>query len=569
MILSLLSRKITTIHAAALILGAAGFLSRLLGLFRDRLLAGVFGASRELDVYYAAFQVPDFVYSILLLGAGSMAILPIFFDALGKGKEEAENFISELLRFFFIVAIFVIGIGMLFAPEIMGRLFVGFSQSELSSVTFLTRMMFLSPLFLGFSGIFMSVSQAHHKFIAYSLSSILYNVGIISGIFIAVPFFGAQGLGIGVVCGAFLHLAIQLFVYRHLGFRIIAFGNIWSSRIREVLFLSLPRVISLSLSQITFAILLGIASTLSAGSIAVFQFANNLAFLPVGVFAISYATALFPRLAEAATSHDAEKFWGHIFFGIRMILFWIVPVSFLLIVLRAHIVRVVLGAGQFDWSDTRLTAAAVAILAGALIAESLNGFFVRAFYAVRMTWLPLSVNLFSIVAAISSAHFFTRTLQESPHVARIVYSFFRIPDVSGGEILGVALGFAVLSVVNAILQGAILFIFIRKWILISGALIFGKELLRPIGKIIFASAIGAFTARQILQTFSVFFSLDTFAGVFLQGVFAGIAGIIVWGALLYSMKSDDFDALLLSLRRKLFTIDVLPREWNGERAHQE
>ncbi|MEK7636710.1 MAG: lipid II flippase MurJ [Patescibacteria group bacterium] len=566
MILSLLDKKISTVHSAALILGAAGFLSRLLGLFRDRLLAGIFGASRELDVYYAVFQIPDFVYSVLLLGAGSMAILPIFFDALGKGKEEAENFISELLRFFFIVAVFTIGLGMFFASEIMGRLFVGFSASELSNAVFLTRVMFLSPLLLGFSGIFMSVSQAHHKFIAYSLSGVLYNVGIIAAILIVVPFFGVSGLVVGVVCGAFLHLLIQIFVYWRLGFRIIVWGRAWSPRIREVVFIAFPRVISLALSQITLAILLGIASTLSVGSITIFQFANNLAFLPMGVFAISYSTALFPRLAETAASNDGEKFFGHIFFGIRTILFWIIPVSFLLIVLRAHIVRVVLGTGSFDWSDTRLTAALVAIFACALIAESLNGFFVRAFYAVRMTWLPLGVNFFSMIAAIFSAHFFTRALQESSVVAGTVYSFFRIADVSGGEILGVALGFAVMSFVNVILQSAILFIFIRRWVLISKTFVFYNELLRPIGKIIFASAIGAFMARQTAQTFSMFFSLDTFVGVFLQGIFAGAVGIIVWGVLLYSMKSDDFDALLLSLRRKLFTIDVLPREWNGDKT---
>ncbi len=563
MILSLLSRKILSLHAAALILGAAGFLSRLLGLFRDRLLAGIFGAGRELDIYYAAFQIPDFVYTVLLLGAGSMAVLPIFMQAVGKGHEEAEQCISELLRFFCVVAASAIGIAIIFTPAIMARCFVGFSGDELSTAVFLTRIMFLSPLFLGLSGIFMSVTQAYQRFIAYSLSGVLYNVGIIFGIVAIVPAFGVRGLGFGVVLGALLHLAVQVVVYRRLGFSLILRGSLWSGRIWEVLYLSMPRVIAHSLWHITFAILLGFASTLSPGSIAIFQLSNNIAFLPVGIFAISYGTALFPQLSQSALNRDGERFWEGIFFGMRTILFWVTPIAFLLIVLRAHVIRVILGAGAFNWADTRLAAATVAVLAFGLIAESINTLFLRAFYSVKMTWLPLAANAIAMTGGILSAVILTRALERSGVFSERVYALFRITDLSGGEVIGVAMGFAAMSIIDVFIQGALLFVFVRRRFFPDATLMSRTAFVRPVGKIFFASGIGAFVAYSALRWFSPLFPLDAFVPVFLHGLLAGAVGIFAWGVILYSMGSEDFDAVMASFKKKLFSVDILPREWNS------
>ncbi|MEK7149297.1 MAG: lipid II flippase MurJ, partial [Patescibacteria group bacterium] len=116
--LSFLNQKISTLHSAALILGAAGFLSRLLGLLRDRLLAGTFGASRELDIYYAAFQIPDVLYTILLLGAGSVAILPIFTEIFQRNPKHAEEFMNALITFFSFSAFIGICIAFLLAPSL-------------------------------------------------------------------------------------------------------------------------------------------------------------------------------------------------------------------------------------------------------------------------------------------------------------------------------------------------------------------------------------------------------------------------------------------------------------------
>lgn len=562
-------RTISTVHSAALLLGAAGFLSRVLGLVRDRLLASRFGASRELDAYYAAFQVPDFIYSVLLLGAASMAILPLFVERESRSREEAERFIQSLITFFLIAASVILCIGIFAAPFLIKKLFPGFDDIAYGNAVFLTRIIFLSPLFLGVSGILSSVVQVHHKFVAYALAGIAYNVGIILGILVLVPYGGVRWLGFGVVIGALLHFCTQFAAYRSLGFSLRGIRRFWNSSVKEVLFLSAPRVISLSLSQITLVIMMGIASTLREGSLAVFQFANNLGFLPLGIFAVSYATALFPRLSENAVQRDAQAFFQNIFFGVRTVLLWIVPLVFLFVVLRAHIVRVVLGAGAFDWADTRLTAAAFAILSIALIGESMNAFFIRGFYALKETWLPLAMDAIATGVSVIGAFMFTRLFQTTPAFTDVFYSLLRITDVAGSEVLGIVCGFSLGIIVRTMLLMVGLFVRTRSRFNTHERADVRRQFSRSIGQIFLGGLGAGITAYYALQFFSQFFILDSFTNVFFEGCLAGIAGGIIYVLVLYAMKNEDLRSLFESLHKRFFSIEALPQHWNGEKTTLE
>lgn len=567
---SFFQQTIPTLHSAALILGAAAFLSRLLGLFRDRLLAATFGASRELDLYYAAFQIPDFIYSILLLGAASMAILPIFIETIGKNRRDAERFINELLSLFFIAGAALVSVGFFLVPILIPIIFPGFDILSQNEVSYLTRIMLISPLLLGLSSILTSAIQAERKFIAYAAAAILYNIGIIIGIIFFVPLWGMSGLAFGVILGALLHFLSQFFTYGTLGFSIQPIKNLFSANVKEVLILSGPRVLAASSQQIAFMILLGIASTLSQGSIAVFQFANNLVFLPVGIFGLSYATALFPKLTEFALARDMENFFKNLFIGIRTIAFWVVPCAFLFIVLRAHIVRVVLGAGIFDWSDTRLTAAVFAVLVPALIGSSLTLLFLRGFYALKSTWLPLGINIFSFFISIVGAFYFVWVLKSDTSFAHITYVLFRIGDILGGEILGISLGYTLGVIINAICLMALLFWLVKKTL--NGSpkdISTKKELFIPLMFIFLASLVGAGAAYGILFLFGPLFALTTFVSVLTQGMIAGTVGVLVYAAMLYFLKSEDFYSISGSFQRKFFKLGILPQQWNEEKDRIE
>lgn len=554
-----LNREFATVHAAALLLGAAGLASRLLGVLRDRLLAARFGAGRELDIYYAAFQVPDFVATLFLLGAASAAIIPIFQEHTRRRVESGRELVSELTAIFLLAAAGIGVVAFFAAPFLIRFLVPGFNESEQALTLRLTRVMLLSPILLGLSGILSSVVQSYQRFLAYALSPIAYNIGIIIGIVFLVPRFGITGLALGVIAGAALHFLIQFSAAADLGFAPRLVRLRLSQGVRAVANLSFPRVLALSLSNLTLIVLVALGSLLAPGSIAVLQLAQNLYFVPVGIFALSYATAVFPRLTQAASERDARKFFENLFAGGRGILFWIIPSTALLIVLRAHIVRVALGAGAFSWEDTRLSAAALAALSIGLWAGALLPLLVKAFYAIKNTRLPLVVDAVGALLSVGLAYGFSRMLAGSSDAAQILRAAFRIADLPHAGPLGLALGYAIgLSATAAALM-----------------LIFGRSARRELGagapfewKSVGVMIIGGFLAAGAAYGARVSFSetlpLISFAAVLAQGAIAAAAGLTAYFGFLYAAGSEEVRAVAGSLRRRFLRLGVLPQSWDGD-----
>ena len=205
--------KTKTITSAAGILAAASLISGFLGLFRDRLLAGSFGAGDELDIYYAAFRIPDFISMVLIMGAISAAIIPIFSEYLVRSHEQAWRFFSNLVNLFFISLIVVSAILIIFVPQILSVIVPGFIGDKKESAVLLTRIMFLSPILLGISNIISGILRVFKRFLVTSLAPIMYNLGIIFGIMFFVPLMGLKGLAWGVVFELFF-----IFLFRFLFF---------------------------------------------------------------------------------------------------------------------------------------------------------------------------------------------------------------------------------------------------------------------------------------------------------------------------------------------------------------
>lgn len=557
-----------SINAAALIIGAASLLSRVLGLLRDRLLAAHFGASRELDVYYAAFRVPDFLFTLLLLGAASVAIIPIFSELRSRGEEEARSLIDDLVTLFLAVGGLVCFAAFVLAPFIMRWLTPGFGAEDLARVVFLTRLMLVSPILLGLSTIISTVTQVYRRFLVYALPSVFYNIGIIIGILFFLPRWGITGVALGVVLGTIFHVFVQLPTFYELGYRLSfqphtilrALRGRVSRSVQRVAFLSFPRIVALAASQITLIALVSIASSLAEGSISVFQFATNLMYLPVGIFGASFSVAAFPALNEYFTKRDGRAFYDTFQATVRQVLFWVMPLAVLFYVLRAQIVRVALGAGQFSWADTRLTAAALGILAIAILAESLLPTIIRSFYALENTKKPLlfdaATSIFTIAAATFLALLFADPGGALP---RFFTYLLRVEDVPRVSVLGLALAISIGSVLNVALLWRELVHELQQKFGIHGRSMNRYE----IAKIVSASFAAGAVAYGMLRVMIQWVTLDTFWGVFLQGVASFVIGAVVYAGLLFAFRNQEMRTLIETIRRKLFSTAVLPEELNG------
>jgi putative peptidoglycan lipid II flippase len=509
----------SSVASAAFVIAVAGVLSRVLGLLRDRILATQFGAGDTLDAYYAAFRVPDLIYNLLILGALSAAFIPVFTSLIAKDEnEEAWELVNIFLTTALLFLLFVSGILAVFAPWLMKVITPGFSAEKMQGVVTLTRIMFLSPIILGISGIFGGILNSFKRFLIYSLAPILYNLGIIFGAIFLVKPFGIAGLAWGVVIGAFFHMAVQYPNVKMVGLEYFPRLNFKNKNLRKVLTLMIPRTMGLAVTQINLLIVTIIASTLAAGSLAIFNFANNLQSFPLGIFAIPFALAVFPILSHHAAKDERDIFIQNFSKTFRQILFFIIPASILILVLRAQIVRIILGSGKFDWQDTIFTFQALGIFAVSLFAQSTIPLLARSFYALHNTRVP----------------FFTGLVSEALNLgaALILSRYFGI--------LGLVWAFSLASIVNMFL---LIFILRSKLNELDD-----KKIISVVLKISVSALAAGLVAQLAKYLISSFVNLDTFVGVFSQMAFAGFFGIAVYFFLSYLFKLEEFHYL-----KKLFS----------------
>lgn len=562
--IAFLNREVASFHAAALILGAAAFAAKLLGLARDRLLAHTFGAGEVLDTYYAAFQLPDILFAAFLLGAASAAVLPIFLDAEQRGPAAAERFVSNLLTTFALGAVLATALAVVLAPRIVPLLAPGFSGRELKEAIALARIMLAGPFLLGVAGILSSVLQARHRFFIFALPPIVYNLGIIAGIVAFVPWAGPIGLAYGVALGAALQVLVQLPAFGAMGFRLRPVLDLADPALGRVIRVSFPRVCAIAMSHLTLAALTAVASLFAVGSISVFRLAVNLIFVPVGLFGLPWALAIFPKLSSAWLAGRGQAFGDHVALGLRSIFFWTVPSVALAVVLRAHIVRVALGSGVFNWEDTRLVAAVLAVIAVVAVSESVVPLILRAFYALGRTAAPFLWDVTASLATVGLAVSAARLFADRPEALNWVSRVLRIGDLPSPEVLAVAIAFAAGSVLNAVLLALALRRAARRALGVT--LSFELDSLAAVSG---ASVLGAAAAYGVLLPFPALVATNTFAGIAAQGFTAGAVGLAVYGALLAWQRHPEILALIHSVRYRLLSPAKVPVVFEAEKLDGE
>lgn len=493
--------SIDNIGWAAVVVGVSSFISRFLGVFRDHILAGQFGAGDELDIYFAAFRVPDLIFNLLVLGALSAGFIPVFISLLNNPDKPVNNsdawrFANLVISSLMVILVILSVIGIILAPQLLRLLTPGFSPDKLAATVQLSRLMFLSPLLLGISGVVGGILQSFKNFFVYSLSPIFYNLGIIAGALFLVPRFGLVGLAWGVVIGATLHLLVQLPTLWKLGFRCRPILDWHDQALRQIGRIMVPRTMGLAVSQLNLLVMTILASALASGSLAIFNLANNLQSFPVGIFGLSFAIAAFPTMSVLVSQPD--KLRASLTTTIRQTLFLVIPATIIILALRAQIIRVILGSGRFDWQDTILTMRTLSYFGLSIFAQSLTAILVRVFYAYKDSATPFWISLTATVVNISLAWPWSRQF----------------------GVAGLALAFSVGNIVNFIL----LWLALRRKgdILDSRAISWGSL------KMVVAAAIAWPIIFETKKLIAPLVDMNTFWGVTSQLIGAAIAGSAVY-----------------------------------------
>ena len=549
---SFFGAEVKGLHEAAYLLAFFGLAADVLGIIRDRLLASYFGAGPVLDTYYAAFRVSDLIFVTVSSIVAVSVLIPFLIEKIDKGHDVGAKFINDIFTIFFMTIIVVSGIVYVFMPEILARTLPGLMKGlEGHHLLVMSRIMLLSPILLGISNLFGSITQVSKKFALYAVSPLLYNIGIIMGVLVFYPMWGIYGLVWGVVLGAVMHAAIQIPSLIRAGFMPRFSFYVDFASLRQTLTLSVPRTIALGANQLSTFFLISLASLMATGSIAIFNFAWNLQSVPMGIIGVSYSLAAFPSLAGFITRGERDKFIAHLGEAARHIVFWSMPVTVLFIVLRAQVVRVILGAGQFSWSDTRLTAAALAIFAVSVAAQSLLLLVVRGYYAASDTRTPLVVNVFCSVLIVVLAYVLDKTYYSFNEMRWFFESLLKVDGLQGTGVLMLPLAYSIGTILNLVLH------------LISFEWHFGKltkTFSRAFWQSLSASIIMGFVAYLFLNIYGNVINLTTTFGIFLQGFAAGITGILAGIIVLYAIRNEEIEQVRKTLHSKIWKAKIVVPE---------
>lgn len=403
---SLLNRQNNSILSAATIIAASYLASALLGLIRNRLLASHFfgGLESHLDVYFAAFVIPDTVFQLLVVGALSAAFIPVYQEYSVHSKKEANRMANATLTSLGLILIVIITLIIIFAHP-LASLISHYPPHQLELMSNLIRLMSVAQLFFAVSAFLTGVLQARKRFLIPAIAPIFYNLGTILGIILLSSSFGIYSAAIGVVFGAFLHMLVQLPFTKNLGFFPRFYYRPQHSGVKNLFRLMPPRTAALGLSQIERWVAVNLTSLLAAGSLSIFNFARQLYALPISLFGVSLGQASFPVLSSSVHTQDKKKHFVKVLTqSVLQIFYFALPASVLILILRIPLVRLTFGASNFPWQATLLTGKALAFLSISIAPQAVNQLLTRTFHALKDTRTPLKVSLFTIIFFIVSAY---------------------------------------------------------------------------------------------------------------------------------------------------------------------
>ena len=427
--------------------------TKVLGFLKLRTIAQLFGISHELDIFWAAFTIPDMLFMLLVAGSINAAVIPTFSDIFHKeGKKSLNEFFNHLMLIISALFITIAVVLFIFTPQLTTFLIESdFLQNALQFgdrigpndfdlFVSLTRIMMISPILLGISSLITGYLQVRKQFFITSLAPLFYNIAMILGSIILVVFFnmGVKGIAISAVIGSLLHLLVQIPKFKtyydnrfKVGFGVLKEGLRHNKTI-QALKLAIPRTIGVLGEEVNTIVNTLISFSLAAGALSAYKFAVSLHLFPINIIGSAVAQVALPNLAEHCD--DKKSFRKILNRSIQIALFLVFPIVSILIVLRLPLVRLAYGVGAFDWRATILTSWCLVLLGFSVVGQTVVQILLRAFYALKETWLPLIAITIGIAINIGFAilltNFFSHYYDWRPIVEQM---FIQITEVNGQE----------------------------------------------------------------------------------------------------------------------------------------
>jgi putative peptidoglycan lipid II flippase len=371
-------------------------LSSLTGLLRQILIADIFGTEGVIDTFNAALGIPNMIFALVAGGALSSAFIPTLTEFLeSRDLPGGWKLTSSIANLVLLVMIVFGAVVYTFAlPLVESYLAPDFTVDQQQLTANLLRILLLSPILLGLSGLVTGVLQANQSFLLPSFSTTLYWVGAIIGLLIFVPSMGIYGLAWGTILGVVLHLGVQIPGLLKLPERKYSFSlGLDMPAVRQVGRLIGPRLLGAAVVQLNFLVSINLASGMVEGSLTALNTAFSVMYMPLSVIAQSISIAAFPTFSSQIARGERAEMRGSLASSVRSILFLSIPAMIGLILLRAPVVSMLLERGEFDERSVALTSWALLWYAAGLVSHSALEIVVRAFYAMQDTRTPVLIGV--------------------------------------------------------------------------------------------------------------------------------------------------------------------------------
>ena len=386
-----------SVGRASLFMIATLIASRFLGWLRLSVIGARFGQTPELDAFWAAFRIPDTLFNLLVAGALASAFIPVFTGYLAKEREdEAWRVASSVLNAIVILLVALSAVMWVAAPWIVPVLAPFPDPEQRATAIHLSRIMLLSPIFMGLSALFTGILNSYRQFLSGATAPLVYNFVIILFAVFASPFLGIDALAWGTVVGALMMWLVQVpeLTFRRTRYKLALDLN--HPGVREIVRLTIPRTLGLGAVQLIFIVDTYLAAKMPEGSLTALNYAFQLMQLPLGVFSIAISAAVFPTLSTYAAQGLQSRMRDILQTAIRWILFLTLPTVVMMIVLRRPIVNLLFEYGEFGAAAREATQEAFLFYSLGLAGHALIQILARAYYASKDTRTPLALTLVSI-----------------------------------------------------------------------------------------------------------------------------------------------------------------------------
>ncbi len=388
---------------AALTVSAATVLSTLTGFAMRLVLAARFGAGAQLDAFYTAFRLPDLLFNLLAGGALASAFIPTFTARLAQSQIAlAWSLARRVATFVFFGMALVAAVCTIFAPQLVAWLIApGFDATQSALTVSLMRVMLISTVIFGVSGLLMGVLQANQQFLAPALAPSVYNLGILFGA-VTLSGLGIMGAAIGVALGALLHLLVQLPALRN----ILKTQNLSTPHapftakdadLKNILRLMLPRMLGMGATQVNFLINTRLASAMGDGAVSSLNLAWSLMLMSLAVMAQAMGIVMLPALSAHAARGERSVFGAQLTRSLSVVLLLSLAASVGLILLGQPLIRLLFERNAFDAQSTQYVSFALTWFAVGLIGHSALELLTRGFYALQDTLRPVIIGVCAVL----------------------------------------------------------------------------------------------------------------------------------------------------------------------------